>query len=131
MDLTVTSKLLINNGHALLPFPPVLKQEALEASLLCQSICFMANEEALDEPFFLVCSGSTHCTRNNKTKKNVLGMFQNSKKAHIVNFAHPVPLTYPQENLEIEIVDYKDKRQLLAATAVFSIQGKVSNTLLA
>ena len=131
MDLIVTSKLLITDGHAFLPFPPVLKREALNVTLLCQSLCFMKNEEALDEPFFLVCSGSTHCTRDNQIKKNVLGMFQNSKDPHIATFSHPVPLTYPQENLEIEIVDYHDKRQLLAATAVFSIHGKVSNNLLA
>ena len=47
------------------------------------------------------------------------------------DIAYLIELGSPQENLEIEIVDYHDKRQLLAATAVFSIHGKVSNNLLA
>ena len=131
MDLTDTSKLVIAKGHAILPFPPVLKREALSATILCQSLAFMDNEEALNEPFFVVCSGSTYYTNNCQTKRNVMGMFQNKKLPNIVNFAHPVPLTHPQESLEIEYVDYHDKRQNLDALAIFVIHGKVSNNLLA
>ena len=92
MDLTVTSKLIIAKGHAILPFPPVLKREALSATILCQSLAFMDNEEALNEPFFVVCSGSTYYTQDKQVKRNILGMFQNKKEANMypLNYSHKI-----------------------------------------
>lgn len=130
MDLRVTSKLLIVDGHALLPFPPVLKRDALKATIQCHSLCFEKNAKALNEPFFLICSSSTHRAPNNSIINNVLGMFQNEVEANRVTFDHSVPLTYPQDHMEIEIVDYHGKRQAVGAMGVFTIAGKISNSLL-
>ena len=131
MDFKVTSKLLIVKGHAQLPFPPVLKRGALNAHIQCHSLWFNENLNAGDEPFFVVCSGSTSFTQNNQIVRNVLGMFQNKKLSNIATFDFAIPLTTPQENLEIEIVDFHDKRQDLGAVAVFIFEGKVGNNLLA
>ena len=99
MDLKVTSKLAIIKGHGLLPFPPVLKQDALNASIQCHSLAFEDNEEAANEPLFLVCSGSSYHTRNSQIDWNVLGMFLNKQLANIVTFAHSIPLTSPPGTL--------------------------------
>ena len=128
MDLKVTSKLLILKGHAVLQFPPVLKRDSFNLTLQCQSLSFVDNEDAINEPFFVVCSGSTYYSQ--KVKRNVLAMFQYKKEANIVHFDHTVPLTNPQENLEIEIVDFYDKKKSVSAVGVFAIQGQVQNNLL-
>ena len=57
-------------------------------------------------------------------------MFQNKKLANVITFGHWIPLTSPQENLEIEIVDFYDKRKSVSAVGVFAIQGQVQNNLL-
>ena len=131
MHLNVSSSLLISEGKAELQFPPVFKREPLQATIQCNSLCFMDNAEALNEPFFIVCSGSTYYTRDSKVKYNILGMFQNKLEANIVTFGHSVPLTAPQENLTIEIVDQHGDKQKVSALGVFTIDGFVNNRLLA
>ena len=64
-------------------------------------------------------------------KPNILGMFLNKKDAHIVSFRHAVPITVPQEKLEVRIVDYHGNQQDLSCIGVFRMHGPVGNKLLA
>ena len=64
-------------------------------------------------------------------KDNILGMFQNKPLANIASFHYNVPITVPQEKLEIKIVDLHGKQQDLTCMGVFRLQGPVSNKLLA
>ena len=90
----------------------------------------MDDEAAINEPLFVVCSGSMYRDQNSHLKKNILGMFQRQLKANIVNFDYFVPLTFPQEEITVQIVDCKEDVQNVAALAVFRFEGLVNNHLM-
>ena len=48
----------------------------------------------------------------------------------MVNFSNKIPITSAQETLEIEIVDFHNKRLNISALAVFHFEGSVKNKLL-
>ena len=58
-------------------------------------------------------------------------MFQNKPETNIASFHYTVPITVPQEKLEIQIVDYHGKQQDLTCIGVFRMHGVVSNKHLA
>ena len=130
MSLQVSVPLQILKGQAQLQFPPVFKREALTAKIQCKSLAFMDDEGALNEPFFVVCSASMYRDQYCQMKKNILGMFQYQTKANVVSFDYFVPLTFPQEEITVEIVDFKGKIQNIAALAVFRFEGLVNNHLM-
>ena len=65
-------------------------------------------------------------------KKNIVAMFQHNPVGELVSMSYPaVPITMPQEKLAMEIVNYHGKVQDVSCLAVFQIQGKVANKMLA
>ena len=131
MNLCLSTNLVIKRGLGELEYPPALKSEALKSSIQCDSLYMGVNPKAKNEPYFLTCSGSTYWAKDGKIKNNILGMFMNKKKANVVSFSHGVPVTVPQEKLEVKIVDLTGKQQDLSCIGVFRIHGPVSNKLLA
>ena len=131
MDLTVSANLIIKRGLGELEYPPALKREVLKSNIQCQYLYFSVNKSAKNEPYFLICSGSKYQAQDGRLKNNVLGMFQNKPETNIASFHYTVPITVPQEKLEIQIVDYHGKQQDLTCMGVFRMHGAVSNKHLA
>ena len=130
MNLNVSVPLLIKDGIGELQYPEVFKSAPLQTHISCDSMYFTANENAKDEPCFIICSGSFYYTRDHQLKPNILGMFQNKTATNIANFSCSFPITSAQETLEIEIVDFFYKRQKISCFALFHIEGAVKNKLL-
>ena len=131
MTLQAAVPLLIIKGKAELPYPIAFKREALSASIQCKSLSFMDNHNAINEPLFIICSGSTYRNEGYNFEKNILGMFQNKTHANTVSFDYSVPITNPQDPITVEIVDLHGKRQEINEVAVFYINRLVKNQLLA
>ena len=130
MSLQISMPLHIVKGEAQLQFPPVFKREALTAKIQCKSLAFLQDKEALNEPFYVVCSASMYRDQNSHLKKNILAMFQRKVEANTVSFDYFVPLTFPQEEITVEIVDYHGNRQDISALGVFRFEGLVNNHLM-
>ena len=130
MSLQVALPVQISSGEGKLQFPIVFKREALTANIACLSLSFKDNEDAKNESLFVVCSSSSYRNQDYHSKNNILAMFQNQKNANIVSFDHYLPLTTPEYEITIEIVDFNGKRQDVSAAAVFCIDGLVKNRLL-
>ena len=131
MDLCLSTNLIIKRGLGELEYPQALKREALKSNIQCECLYLMENPKAKNEPYFITCSGSTYRTQDGTLKPNILGMFQNKKDANIVSFPYAVPITVPQEKLEVRIVDYHGKQQELSCMGVFRMHGPVGNKILA
>ena len=130
MNLNLSVSLLIKRGLGELQFPEVFKSDPLQASICCHTLYFHENEKAKNEPLFVICSGSFYYTRDHVLKPNILGLFQNKPHTNIVTFSGKHPITSSQETLEIEIVDYQNKRQEISCFAIFHLEGSVRNKLL-
>ena len=130
MNLNVSLQVFIKDGLGELQFPEVFKRSPLQVHIGCDSMWFNKNAEAHDEPCFIICSGSFYYTRNHELRPNILGMFQNKTTTNIVNFSKKFPITSAQETLEIEIVDFNNKRLEISSFAVFHLEGSVKNKLL-
>ena len=131
MELCLSTNVIIKNGLGELDYPPALKREALKSNIQCECLYFGANIRAKNEPYFITCSGSTYRSPDGQMKENILGIFQNKPQTNIASFHYNVPITVPQEKLEIKIVDLHGKQQDLTCMGVFRLQGPVSNKLLA
>ena len=118
MNLSLSSKLVIINGHGQIDYPLALKREALKTTLQCECLFFSANPKAKNQPYFLICEASTYCTRDNTTQPNILGIFQNKPETHVATFSFPVPITAAQEKLDIKIVDYLGTQENLSCIGV-------------
>ena len=90
----------------------------------------MDDDEALNEPFFVVCSASMYRDQYCQMKKNILGMFHHQTKANVVSFDYFAPITFPQEEITVQIVDFHGNVQNIAALAVFCFEGLVNNHLM-
>ena len=132
MDLNVSIPIEISNGFAEFQFPEALKREPLTSTIQCDSLFFKKNRQANNECLFLVCSGSSYYTQGRELKNNILAMFQNKKSLHRISFSETrLPITLPQENLKLEVIDEHGKRQDVSCHAVLHIAGQVSNKLMA
>ena len=90
------------------------------------------NSTANDEGLFLVCSASFYRDKNQNMKKNILGMFLNTPTPSVARFGDFwLPLTLPQETIQIECVDFHGERQDVSSLGVVHIRGTVTNKLLA
>ena len=131
MSLKVALPVQISKGEGQLQFPIVFKREAQTANIQCVSLSFNDNEDAKNETLFVVSTSSSYHNRDYHSKKNILAMFQNKKNANIVSFNHFLPLTTPEYEITIAIVDLDGKRQDISAVGVFCIEGLIKNHLLA
>ena len=130
MNLNVSLPLFIKKGLGELQFPELFKRAPLQVNIACDSAYFSANNTALNEPCFIVCSGSFYYTRDHEQKPNILGMFQNKRTTNLVNFSKRFPITSAQETLEIEIVNFHNQRLDISCLAVFHLDGSVRSMLL-
>ena len=130
MNLNVSLQVFIKEGLGELQFPEVFKRSPLQVHIGCDSMWFIANPTGHNELCFIICCGSFYYTRNREQRPNILGMFQNKTTANMVNFLNKIPITSAQETLEIEIVDFHNKRLNISALAVFHLEGSVKNQLL-
>ena len=116
----------------ILEFPKALKRDLFMSTISCQSFFIEANESATNKGFLIVCDASFYIDQNGVVKKNILGMFQHRTKVKTIYFhGHKLPITTPQDRLQIEIVDSEGVLQNVSALATFDIAGCVSNKLLA
>ena len=132
MELNLSVPLFILKGCGKIPFPSALKREPLKSQIGCESLYLGENERAVDEPCFIICSGSIYRSQDNEVKNNMLGMFVKKKTTNLVTFSETVPINRPQEILEVEIVDFHGKRQEdISCIGLFRIKGTVAQKLLA
>ena len=132
MNLNSSILVIIKNGVGCLEFPQALKRDLFSSTINCQSLFLEANEAATNKGFLIVCDASFYIDQNGVVKKNILGMFQHRTKVKTIYFHGPkLPITTPQDRLQIEIVDSKGVLQNVSAMASFEIAGCVSNKLLA
>ena len=132
MELTVALPIHLNQGLAIIALPEVLKRDPFKSTIRVDSLYLPSNLEAKSEGYFLVCNASFYRDKNQQLRKNILGLFINRPTATMTTFSDfAATLTIPQENVEIECVDFHGKRQNVTAWGVVHISGSVSNKLLA
>ena len=132
MNLNTSILAVIKNGVGYLEFPKALKRDLFMSTISCQSLFLETNESATNKGFLIVCDASFYIVQNGVVKKNILGMFQHRTKVKTIYFhGHTLPITTPQDRLQIEIVDSEGALQNVSALATFDITGCVSNKLLA
>ena len=87
MELNLSVPLFILKGCGKMPFPSALKREPLKSQIGCESLYLGKNERAIDEPCFIICSGSIYRSQDNEVKNNMLGMFVKKKTTNLVTFS--------------------------------------------
>ena len=115
-----------------LEFPHALKRDLFTSTISCQSLFIEANDAAINKGFLIVCEASFYISQNGVMKENVLGMFQHRTKVKTIYFyGTMLPITSPQDQIQVKIVDSEGTVQNVLALATFDIAGCVSNRLLA
>ena len=132
MQLKTTTCVKIVKGLGLIDFPDALKSEPLASFLRCSSLHLESNSSADNEALFIVSSGSYHVTKNHERKKNILCMFKNTSTGGLINYncETKIPITIPQDVINVEIVNSDGLRKNVSALGVFEIQGTVKNKFL-
>ena len=132
MQLKTSMCVKIVKGLGLIDFPDALKSEPLASFLRCSSLHLESNSSADNEVLFIVSSGSYHVTKNHERKSNILCMFKNTSSGGLINYncETKVPITIPQDVMNVEIVNSDGLRKNVSALGVFEIQGTVKNKFL-
>ena len=132
MELSVAQPLHLKNGMGEIQFPEALTRDPSKSSLHIDCLYLPNNSTANDEGLFLVCSASFYRDKKQNMKKNILGMFLNTPTPSVARFGDFwLPLTLPQETIQIECVDFHGERQDVSSLGVVHIRGTVTNKLLA
>ena len=132
MNLNTSILVTIKDGVGELEFPHALKRDLFTSTISCQSLFIEANDAATNKGFLIVCDASFYISQNGVMKKNILGMFQHRTKVKTIYFhGTKLPITSPQDRIQVKIVDSEGTVQNVSALATFDIAGCVSNRLLA
>ena len=132
MELNLSLPIHLKQGLAEISFPEGYTRDPYKTTIRLDSLCLPVNRQAHKEGLFVVCNASFYRGKNQQQEKNVLGLFANMPSGGLENFGNTkFPLTMPQENIQIECVDFHGVRQDVAALGVVQLCGPVRNKLLA